>query len=324
MENITKDNKIENIKDNKPWVEKHRPQNLKDIVQNDFIITKLNNMLKDKFIPHMLVDGHAGVGKTSAIKAFVKEVYQEYYNQCVLELNASDDRGLDIVHEKIIPFCKGIAYNLLGEKLSKVIIFDEADNLTKKAQEIISNLIKEYSLMTRFIFICNNRSDIDEKIQSRCFPIYFPSIGGKIQNCLKKILDKEKISLTSKKIDEIVTFSNGDIRLAINLLQIATISDYPLESVSLYTFNQYLNNIVNGLFKLTFKEIYNEYNNIKNLGFDGYDIIQFLIKKVSNCEITNEIRFRALDILYQSFIIISDEIESELQIIACLGKLCKN
>jgi len=75
---------------------------------------------------------------------------------------------------------------------------------------------------------------------------------------------------------------------------------------------------------MTFKEIYIEYNNIKNLGFDGYDIIQFLIKKVANCDITNEIRFRALDILYQSFIIISDEIESELQIIACLGKLGNN
>jgi len=312
------------VNENKPWVEKHRPLYLKDIVQNDFIINKLNNMLKDKFIPHMLVDGHAGVGKTSAIKAYVNEVYHEYYDQCVLELNASDDRGLDIVHEKIIPFCKGIAYNLLGEKLSKVIIFDEADNLTKKAQEIISNLIKEYSLMTRFIFICNNRSDIDEKIQSRCFPIYFPSIGNKINGCLKKILEKEKITVSNKKIDDIVMYSNGDIRLAINLLQITTISDYPLESVSLYTFNQYLNNIINGLFKVSFKEIYTEYNNIKNLGFDGYDIIQFLIKKIIVSEISNELRFNALDILYKSYIIISDEIESELQIIACLGKLCKN
>jgi DNA polymerase III delta prime subunit len=310
-------------KENKPWVEKHRPQHLKDIVQNEFIINKLNNMLKDKFIPHMLVDGYTGVGKTSAIKAFVKEVYQEYYNQCVLELNASDDRGLDIVNEKIIPFCKGISYNLLGEKLSKVIIFDEADNLTKKAQEIISNLIKEYSMMTRFIFICNNKSDIDEKIQSRCFPIYFPSIGNKINNCLKKILDKEKKVLSKKKIDDIVLYSNGDIRLAINLLQIATMSDYPLESLSLYTFNQYLDKIINGLFILSFKEIYTEYNNIKDLGFDGYDIIQFLIKKIIISNITDSVRFSALEHLYKSFIIISDEIESELQIIACLCKLCK-
>jgi replication factor C small subunit len=309
--------------ENKPWVEKHRPNKLSEIVQDDFIIKKFNNMLKDKFIPHILVDGHAGVGKTSAIKAFVREVYKENYDLCVLELNASDDRGLDIVHEKIIPFCKGIALNSDNVKLSKVIIFDEADNLTKKAQEIISNLIKEYSLMTRFIFICNNRSEIDEKIQSRCFPIYFPSIGSKIMDCLKNILVKEKISLPNKKVEEIVKYSDGDIRLAINLLQIATISDYPLDSVSLYTFNQYLNKIVGGLFKMTFKEIYGEYNNIKNMGFDGYDIIQFLIKKVVNSDITNEVRFKALDILYQSFIIISDEVESELQIVACLANLSK-
>jgi DNA polymerase III delta prime subunit len=310
-------------KDNKPWVEKHRPQKLSEIVQDDDIIQKLNNMLKDKFIPHMLVDGHAGVGKTSAIKAFIKEMYKENYDLCVLELNASDDRGLDIVHEKIIPFCKSIAYDLMGTKLNKVIIFDEADNLTKKAQEIISNLIKEYSLMTRFIFICNNRSDIDEKIQSRCFPIYFPSIGNKINNCLKKILEKENIKLNTVNIDNIVRYSNGDIRLAINLIQIATISDYPLESVSLYTFNKHLENIVNGLFKLSFQEIYAEYNNILKLGFDGYDIIQFLIKKVTNSEVSDDIRFRAMSILYQSFIIISDEIESELQIMSCLSKLCK-
>jgi replication factor C small subunit len=307
----------------KPWVEKHRPQKLSEIVQDDDILKKLNSMLKDKFVPHMLVDGHAGVGKTSSIKAYIKEVYKENYDLCVLELNASDDRGLDIVHEKIIPFCKGIALDLSGVKLNKVIIFDEADNLTKKAQEIISNLIKEYSLMTRFIFICNNRADIDEKIQSRCFPIYFPSIGNKINNCLKKILEKENIKLSNSKIDEIVKYSNGDIRLAINLIQIATISDYPLESVSLFTFNQYLEKIVKGLFTMSFQEIYTEYNKILNLGFDGYDIIQFLIKKVSNADISDDVRFRALDILYQSFIIISDEIESELQIVACLGRLCK-
>lgn len=307
----------------KPWVEKHRPQKLSEIVQDDDILKKLNSMLKDKFVPHMLVDGHAGVGKTSSIKAYIKEVYKENYNVCVLELNASDDRGLDIVHEKIIPFCKGIAFDVSGVKLNKVIIFDEADNLTKKAQEIISNLIKEYSLMTRFIFICNNRADIDEKIQSRCFPIYFPSIGNKINNCLKKILEKENITLSNSKIDEIVKYSNGDIRLAINLIQIATISDYPLDSVSLFTFNQYLEKIVKGLFTMTFQEIYVEYNKILNLGFDGYDIIQFLIKKVGNADISDDVRFRALDILYQSFIIISDEIESELQIVACLGKLCK-
>jgi DNA polymerase III delta prime subunit len=309
--------------DNKPWVEKHRPQKLTEIVQNDDILKKLNNMLKDKFIPHMLVDGHAGVGKTSAIKAFIKEVYKENYELCVLELNASDDRGLDIVHEKIIPFCKSIAYDLMGVKLNKVIIFDEADNLTKKAQEIISNLIKEYSLMTRFIFICNNRADIDEKIQSRCFPIYFPSIGTKINSCLKNILELENIKFSDAKINEIVKYSNGDIRLAINLIQIATLSDYPLDSVSLYTFNQYLEKIVKGLFTMSFQEIYNEYNKILLMGFDGYDIIQFLIKKISNSDITDDVRFRALDILYQSFIIISDEIESELQIVACLARLCK-
>jgi DNA polymerase III delta prime subunit len=311
------------IKENKPWVEKHRPQKLSEIVQDDDILKKLNGMLKDRFIPHMLVDGHAGVGKTSSIKAYIKEVYKENYELCVLELNASDDRGLDIVHEKIIPFCKSIAYDLMGNKLNKVIIFDEADNLTKKAQEIISNLIKEYSLMTRFIFICNNRADIDEKIQSRCFPVYFPSIGNKINNCLKKILEKENITLSDSKINEIVKYSNGDIRLAINLIQIATISDYPLDSVSLYTFNQYLEKIVKGLFKMSFQEIYIEYNKILLMGFDGYDIIQFLIKKVGNSDISDDVRFRALDILYQSFIIISDEIESELQIVACLGKLCK-
>jgi DNA polymerase III delta prime subunit len=310
--------------DNKPWVEKHRPHQLSEIIQNDFIINKLNSMKNDKFIPHMLVDGYAGVGKTSAIKAYVSEIYKEHYSLCVLELNASDDRGLDIVHEKIIPFCKSIAYDLLGNKLSKVIIFDEADNLTKKAQEIISNLIKEYSLMTRFIFICNNRSEIDEKIQSRCFPIYFPSIGNKIYECLKNILSKENIVMDNKKINDIVTYANGDTRLAINLLQIATISNYPLDSISLYTFNQHLNKIVIGLFTMTFNEIYSEYINIKNLGFDGYDIIQFIIKKIINSDITNEYRFKALDILYKSFIIISNEIESELQIVACLTKLCKN
>ena len=106
-------------------------------------------------------------------------------------------------------------------------------------------------------------------------------------------MTKENITLSQSSIDNIVKYSNGDIRLAINLSQIATISDYPLDSVSLYTFNTYLKNIVNGLFKMTFKEIYSEYNKILVLGFDGYDIIQFLIKKVTNSDIPDDVRFRA-------------------------------
>ena len=129
--------------------------------------------------------------------------------------------------------------------------------------------------------------------------------------------------MSNAKIEEIVKYSNGDIRLAINLIQIATISNYPLDSVSLYRFNQHLEKIVSGLFQLSFQEIYSEYNKILLLGFDGYDIIQFLIKKVTHSNITDDIRFKAMAILYQSFIIISDEIESELQIVACLAKLCK-
>jgi DNA polymerase III delta prime subunit len=315
-------NKYNNIK--LPWVEKYRPINSSEILLDPFIKTKIDKILETKSIPNLIITGEPGTGKTSTIICLAKQLYSEKkYDEYVLELNASDDRGLDIVHEKIIPFCKSIAYDLMGNKLNKVIIFDEADNLTKKAQEIISNLIKEYSLMTRFIFICNNRADIDEKIQSRCFPIYFPSIGDKINSCLKKILNNENIKMSNSKLEEIVKYSNGDIRLAINLIQIATMSNYPLDSVSLYTFNQHLEKIVQGLFVMSFQEIYSEYNKIVQLGFDGYDIIQFLIKKVSNSNITDDIRFKAMNILYQSFIVISDEIESELQIMSCMAKLCK-
>jgi hypothetical protein len=85
-----------------------------------------------------------------------------------------------------------------------------------------------------------------------------------------------------------------------------------------------LDKIIQGLFTISFKDIYQEYDKIKNLGFDGYDILQFLIKKVINTDIQNNIRFEALNILYGTFMVISNEIESELQIIACLTKLCKN
>jgi DNA polymerase III delta prime subunit len=123
-----------------PWVEKYRPTSSKDILLDPFIKQKIDTIVKDKSIPNMIITGEPGTGKTSTIICLAKEIYGENLSTYVLELNASDDRGLSIINNTILPFCK----KKINKNLYKLIILDEADSITNKAQNLLSNIIAEY------------------------------------------------------------------------------------------------------------------------------------------------------------------------------------
>ena len=153
-----------------PWVEKYRPKVSNDIILDNFMKQKINKILELKSIPNMIITGEPGTGKTSTIICLSKEIYNEKdFYEYVLELNASDDRGLTIINNKILPFCKKKTKN----NIIKLIILDEADSITTKAQNLLSNIISEYRKNTRFVFICNDCTQITESIQSRCMIIKY-------------------------------------------------------------------------------------------------------------------------------------------------------
>ena len=201
------------------WVEKYRPETLSDIVNQKEIIGSLSGLLKNQGeMPNLLFSGGAGVGKTTTAMCLSHEILGERWKDYTLELNASDERGIGMVREKVKKFSRFAGLDT--EIPFKIIILDEADEMTSDAQTALRRIIEDAAKFCRFILIANNVSKIIPPIQSRCASFKFTQIDeNNIQNHLKTILKKEKVESEENGIAEITKYTNGDLRHAINLLQ---------------------------------------------------------------------------------------------------------
>ncbi len=216
-------------KNKKPWVEKYRPNNINDIVHHEFIIQNLKNSIKSNNLPHMLFYGPSGIGKTSTIVSLAKTLYgEENYKKKILELNASDERGIKVIREKVKMFAQqSIKTSTSSSNIQenqnlqyKIIILDEADTMTSDAQAALRCIIEKYSNMTRFCLICNHVSKIIEPIASRCAKFRFSNISEEsIKDKLKVIIEKEKVNIDEDELDLLINLSDGDLRKSINYLQ---------------------------------------------------------------------------------------------------------
>jgi len=202
------------------WVEKYRPQTLSAIVNQTEIIGSLEALIKNnvKEMPHLLFSGSAGVGKTTTALCLSRQILKEYTTVCTLELNASDERGIEMVREKVKKFSR---YAGMVDVPFKIIILDEADEMTSAAQTALRRIIEDTAEFCRFILIANNVSKIIEPIQSRCAAFKFTTISEKvIIETLGMIAKEEKIKVVDKKgLEAIYEYTEGDLRHAINLMQ---------------------------------------------------------------------------------------------------------
>jgi replication factor C small subunit len=213
------------------WVEKYRPQKLSDIVNQTEIIGSLESLIKDPTdMPHLLFSGSAGVGKTTAAMCISNQILGEYAKEYTLELNASDERGIGMVREKVKKFSR---FAGMADAPFKLIILDEADEMTNDAQTALRRIIEDTAQYCRFILIANNISKIIEPIQSRCAAFKFTTIPEEdVINRLAEIAKKEKLKADKKGLQAICEYSEGDKRHAINLLQAtASIGDVTEEHV---------------------------------------------------------------------------------------------
>lgn len=205
------------------WSEKYRPKKLKEVVDQKEIIKGISNLIKSPDIPHMLLAGPAGVGKTTTALCIAMELLGEEWRKNTLELNASDERGIKMVRERVKEFAASI--KLADDKefgKPKIIILDEADEMTSEAQTALRRIIEDSARTTRFIIICNYLSQIIEPIQSRCVVFRFRRLPKEdVIDHLKMICEQQKVKYEEKALAQIYEATGGDLRHSINIMQAA-------------------------------------------------------------------------------------------------------
>ncbi|MEK9895542.1 MAG: replication factor C small subunit [Burkholderiaceae bacterium] len=201
------------------WVEKHRPRTVGEIRGQAAVVQRLATYAGKKSFPHLLFSGPPGTGKTTAAMALTNDIFGEHYRENLLEMNASDERGLDSIRSKVKQFARTAPY---GKAAFKIIFLDEADALTTDAQGALRRIMEQYAETCRFILSCNYSSKIIEPIQSRCAVFRFrPLSSNEVTDQIIKVSKDEKLDITDDAIEALTHISQGDLRKAITGLQVA-------------------------------------------------------------------------------------------------------
>jgi len=282
--------------DNIPWVEKYRPKNISKILEQNEIIKTLKDCIENSLaLPHCLFYGPPGTGKTTTALAICHQLFGPlFFKERVLELNASDERGIKIVRDKIKIFAKKKINGNIPQDYNyrcppyKVIILDEADAMTDESQFALRRIIEENSLTTRFCLICNYVAKINKPIISRCAIYRFKNLSNTaIIAMLTNICKKEKITIKGKSVDRIIDYCDGDLRKAINTLQrlkfLSTndINDNILNDISIKMNPANFSNLIDKLSNAPkYKEILNITQFFMKNGYGGNIILREMSKHI--------------------------------------------
>ncbi|MBA3045535.1 MAG: replication factor C small subunit [Candidatus Thermoplasmatota archaeon] len=214
------------------WIEKYRPKVLDDVVGQPEIVERLKMYVGTTNMPHMMFAGPAGTGKTTCAIALSHQMFGDSWSNNFQELNASDQRGIDVVRKTIKDFART---SPLGGTLFKIIFLDEADALTSDAQSALRRTMEKYSATCRFILSCNYSSKIIDPIQSRCAVFRFRQLLPEdVTIYINRIAEAEKIEITEDGIQALLYVSGGDLRKATNVFQVASVLGTKVDSEAVY------------------------------------------------------------------------------------------
>lgn len=319
---------------NLPWIEKYKANEIDELILPQLLKNKIIGIINDRNIPNIIITGSPGIGKSITVKIIAREIYGKYYNDAVLELGLLDERCIKFIQNDMINFCKTkIPYKKNDEAnypKYKLIIFDESDNIILRIQDQISNVMENYNEYVRFAFTCNSSSDICEGIQTKSVIWRFPLLNNNlIKSKLAELCNSEKIEFEEKALEKIAEISHGDLRSAINKLEIVNIKHKKilLEHIDeLYNISQEV--IINNLFKYILKkDIKNSLKQVlelKKKSYSGSDITMSMLSTIKS-EICNYIpentKIKLCDKICAGIYNISNVMDSDLQLCNCIVEM---
>ncbi len=305
------------------WTEKYRPKKLSEVVGQKEIVEKLKAFVKNKSMPHLLFAGPAGVGKTTCALAIARELYGENWKANFLELNASDERGIDTIRTKVKEFARTLP---IGDVPFKIILLDEADALTRDAQQALRRMMEKYTDTCRFILNCNYSSKIIPPIQSRCAIFRFSPLSLKdVEEYIKRIEKGEKIKLSKESIEALYEVSEGDLRRLTNILQSVASVSKKITPKEIYEISGVvLPQEVEPLIKAAEKR---EFEKVKKIlleimykkGLSGLDLVKLIAKYVWESKIENEKKMKLMEAIGETEYRIVEGGDDFIQILALLS-----
>ncbi|MCE7736216.1 MAG: replication factor C small subunit [Candidatus Heimdallarchaeota archaeon] len=310
------------------WVEKYRPKTIDDIIGHDETKIRLKGFIKNKSLPHLLFAGPPGTGKTSAILALANEIFgKEGLRNNLLELNASDERGIDVIRNTVKDFARILPTD--GAPF-KIISLDEADALTTAAQQALRRTMEKYVSTSRFILLCNYPGKIIEPIQSRCAYFRFNQLNDEVINdYLVDISKKEKLTIDDDGLNTITRVSEGDMRKAINILQATAATGKTIDKESVlhtiggadpYEITRMLKHALDQDFE-TAKKMLQELIFIR--GISGADLLREINKEVPNMISQSDKLLSVIELIAEIDFRLTEGSSPDIQISALLAFLGK-
>lgn len=307
------------------WAEKYRPKRLDEVVDQKEIVERLKSFAKSKNVPHCIFAGPPGTGKTTAALCLARDLYSDVYREHTMELNASDERGINVVRETVKTFARSKS---IGEIPFKIMILDEADNMTSDAQQALRRTMERFTETCRFIMCANYSGKIIEPIQSRCAPFRFTYLPREEHDCcLRSIAEKEKVKLLPEGLNAVFEVCGGDLRKAINTLQASASLGKPVDAKVVYSITGRASPVdVQKMIKTAMDGDFSGARGllrdmIQKYGVAGSDIIRQVHTELFRAEIPEQWKIRLADIIGEVDYRLVEGADEEVQLSALLARL---